>query len=237
MSTSTKPPPDPTATQPSPPPADRVQTRCRCGNVSVLTEDHGSSDSHGTGVYIVSITRGARNFVAWGEMGSVRLRKADSIFLLHASLDRIRVVCVFLHSFQIREELTAYRRTPAYHQRQSRRRDSTSGSAPRVRRVSNDFPKQGQQGSTDRDRDNVRVAEADVLSSASRGRRGSRSAGGDEEEDGERIVVCTVCDEDVVKAKVDVDGGKIKIVQVLEVLCEKRVSQRRVEGQVWFGWS
>lgn len=98
--------------------------------------------------------------------------------------------------------------------------------------MSNDFPKQGQQGSTDRDRDNVRVAEADVLSSASRGRRGSRSAGGDEEEDGERIVVCTVCDEDVVKAKVDASGGKIKIVQVLEVLCEKRVSQRRVEGQV-----
>ena len=75
------------------------------------------------------------------------------------------------------------------------------------------------------------MGEADVLGSASRGRRGSRSATGDEEEDGERIVVCTVCDEDVVKAKVDVGGGKIKIVHVLEVLCEKRVSCRRVEGE------
>lgn len=44
-------------------------------------------------------------------------------------------------------------------------------------------------------------------------------------------MVCTVCDEDVVKAKVDVGGGKIKIVHVLEVLCEKRVSCRRVEGE------
>ena len=80
--------------------------------------------------------------------------------------------------------------------------------------MSNDFPKQGQ-GLQDR------AGESDPIG---RGRRGSRSAGGDEDEDGERIVICTVCDEDVVKAKVKVEAGKIKIVSAIEVLCEKRVS-------------
>ena len=66
-----------------------------------------------------------------------------------------------------------------------------------------------------------------------RGRRSSRSAGaveeGDEEEDGERILVCTVCDEDVGKVKVRVEeGGKVVGTgEVLEVLCEKRVSRAR----------
>lgn len=67
--------------------------------------------------------------------------------------------------------------------------------------------------------------------SGGRGRRASRSAGalddGDEEEDGERILVCTVCEEDVVKVKVRVgEGGKVVgTEEILEILCEKRVSR------------
>lgn len=37
-------------------------------------------------------------------------------------------------------------------------------------------------------------------------------------------MICTVCDEDVVKAKVEVDAGKVRVLEAIEVLCEKRVS-------------